>query len=263
MASDDVTSLRDTIIPKSDQLNADDLLAGPITVIITGVRRGSAEQPIDVMIAGRQPYKPCKSMRRALITAWGDDGRAWVGRAMTLYADPEVKFGGVKVGGIRVSHLSHIERDLHLSLTATKGKRAPHTIEQMPGFVAAMQGSAALQSWWKKLTAAQKAELKPILDGAWKPIAQGRDAPSKPADTSGAPEPENVATATPGAQPPTDMLGDALLTLAQLLARIEYCETPEQLESLIDLGVHLDAADRTRLAVRVDQAKRAMAGADA
>lgn len=188
MGIDDIGSLRDTITPKSDQLNADDLLAGPITVMITGVRRGSAEQPVDLLITGRQPYKPCKSMRRALIAAWGDDGRAWVGRCMTLYADPEVKFGGVKVGGIRISHLSHIDRDLHLSLTATKGKRVPHTIERMPGYVAASQGSKALQDWWKTLPAAQKADLKPILDAAWKPQAQAVDGAQQP-------EPEQQAPA--------------------------------------------------------------------
>lgn len=236
-ANDDVASLRDTIIPKSDQLNADDLLAGPVTVIITGVRRGSAEQPIDVMIAGRQPYKPCKSMRRALITAWGDDGRAWVGRCMTLYADPSVKFGGVQVGGIRISHLSHIERDLHLSLTATKGKRAPHTIEQMPGFVAAARGSAALQEWWKKLPPAQKAELKPILDAAWKPQAQEVDDRNK---------------AKPGH---ADKPAADKPTFAQLADRLEYAETHEQLDAIDAEAAHLPPQQRTEIGVKVDAAR--------
>jgi hypothetical protein len=101
---DDQEYMRTTIVPKSDQLNADDLLTGPITVTITGVRRGSVEQPVIVDIEGYEgrPYKPGKSMRRVLISAYGDEPKQWIGKQLTLYCDPEVKFGGVKVGGIRI-----------------------------------------------------------------------------------------------------------------------------------------------------------------
>lgn len=137
----DIANLSDTIIPKSDQLNAEQLLGGPITITITSVRRGNDDQPVILNYqddAGR-PYKPCKSMRKVLIFAWGDDGREWVGRSMTLFNNPEVKFGGVKVGGIRISHLSHIERDIALSLTATKGKKEPFVIKKLTGTPAAKQ----------------------------------------------------------------------------------------------------------------------------
>ena len=104
-----VASLKDTIVPKSDQLNAEQLLSGSMTITVTEVKRGSSdEQPVILHYQGDngRPYKPCKTMRKVLIFAWGDDGREWVGKTMTLYCDPEVKFGGVKVGGIRISHLS-------------------------------------------------------------------------------------------------------------------------------------------------------------
>lgn len=132
----DISNLRDTIIPKSDQLNAEQLLGREITVTITGVARGaSEEQPVTLHYAGDEgrPYKPCKSMRKVLIFAWGDDGHEWVGKSMTLYNDPDVKFGGVKVGGIRIRSLSHIERDLALSLTATRGKKENYVIKRMDG----------------------------------------------------------------------------------------------------------------------------------
>jgi hypothetical protein len=127
----DVSSLRDTIAPKSDRVNADDFMAGPETVTITAVKRGDPDTPVAVHIEGRKPYYPCKSMRRVLISAWGDNGADWVGKSMTLFTDPSVKFGGVAVGGIRISHLSHIERDLALSLTATRGKRTPYTVRKL------------------------------------------------------------------------------------------------------------------------------------
>ncbi|MFW0778595.1 MAG: hypothetical protein ACN2B6_12840, partial [Rickettsiales bacterium] len=76
-------------------------------------------------------YKPCKSMIRVMITAWGDNGADWVGKSMTLYCDPEVMFGGVKVGGIRISHVSHIESAIGMSLTATRGKRKPYRVDPL------------------------------------------------------------------------------------------------------------------------------------
>lgn len=132
--SNDVSDLRSTIIPKSDQLNAEQLLGGPMTVTVSDVRLGSDDQPVVIHYANDagRPYKPCKTMRKVLIFAWGEDGRKWVGRSMTLFNDQSVKFGGLEVGGIRISHMTDIARDVQVSLTATKGKKALHTIKWMP-----------------------------------------------------------------------------------------------------------------------------------
>lgn len=127
----DVSDLRSTIIPKSDQLNAEQLMAGDMTITVTDVRIGSDDQPVVIHYTGDdgRPFKPCKTCRKVLIFAWGEDGRKWVGKSMTLFNDPNVKFGGMSVGGIRISHLSDIQRELTVSLTATKGKKTPHTIK--------------------------------------------------------------------------------------------------------------------------------------
>lgn len=130
----DVTNLRPTIIPKSDQLNADQLVGGPVTVTVTEVRvTASDDQPVIIHYEGEngRPYKPCKTMRKVLIFAWGEDGTQWAGRSMTLYHEASVRFGGHEVGGIRISHLSHIDKDIQVSLTATKGKKALHTIRPL------------------------------------------------------------------------------------------------------------------------------------
>ncbi|MCA7900715.1 hypothetical protein LGM39_15150 [Burkholderia cepacia] len=126
----DITDLRGTIVPKSDQLNAEQLLAGDLTITVTDVRMGSEDQPVILHYENDEgrPFKPCKTMRKLLIFAWGEDGRNWTGKSMTLYNDQAVRFGGMVVGGIRISHLSHIEREISLSLTATKGKKALHTV---------------------------------------------------------------------------------------------------------------------------------------
>ena len=126
--------LTKTTAPKSDQLNADDLIGGPITITVTSVRiLGEADQPVGINFEGDngKPYKPGKSMRRILVHAWGGDGEKYVGRSMRLYCDPNVMFGGAKVGGIRISHLSHIERDLTVALTTTRAQRKPFTVKPL------------------------------------------------------------------------------------------------------------------------------------
>lgn len=127
----DISNLEDTIKPKSDQLNADDLLTSTLNVTITGVRRGTADQPIIIDIAGHMPYKPCKTMRRMLIMVWGENGKQWVGRSMTLYNDPSVKWAGVAIGGIRISHVSDIKEQQSFMLTATRGKKQQHIVKPL------------------------------------------------------------------------------------------------------------------------------------
>lgn len=150
-----------TIIPKSDQLNAEDLLTGPITITVMDVRQGSAEQPVAIMVADRQPYKPCKTMRKVLVALWGERAADWIGRRMTLYADPDVKWAGVAVGGIRISHLSHIEKAHVLMLSEAKGKRKPVTINPLAE-------ESVIDIWRKKLTGAPKPVMalsRKIKDG--------------------------------------------------------------------------------------------------
>ena len=126
--------LSHTIVPKSNQLNADDLLAGDITITVTDISASdSPDQPVSIHYNddNGRPYKPCKSMRRVLIQAWGANGKDWIGKSMTLYRDPAVKFGGSEVGGIRISHLSDIERDMSFMLTVTRAKRQAYSVKRL------------------------------------------------------------------------------------------------------------------------------------
>lgn len=149
-----------SIIPRSDQWNADDLISGPRTVTVASVSKGSAEQPVDYHLVETPDrcYRPSKSMRRVLVAAWGKESDSHVGRRITLYRDPKVRFGGSEVGGIKISHLSHIEQPLKLALTETRGKRAPHIVEPLPSFPArewraeadALTDVAALRALWNE-----------------------------------------------------------------------------------------------------------------
>ena len=125
--------LTESIAPKSDQLNADDLIAGPVTVTIAEVRKGSDEQPVDVILVefpGRA-YRPSKSMRRVMVMAWGAEAAAYAGRRLTLVRNPEITFGRDKVGGIEIAALSHIEKPLTVALTATRGRRKNFTVQPL------------------------------------------------------------------------------------------------------------------------------------
>lgn len=127
--------MRATITPKSDQMNADDLVGGPRTIVIRGVKAdpSSKEQPVSVYFEGddNKPYKPCKSMRRVMVHVWGPDASQYTGRSMTLYLDKEVSFGGMRVGGIRISHMSHMDKAETMALTATRASRKPFTVQPL------------------------------------------------------------------------------------------------------------------------------------
>lgn len=129
MNSDDVMK---AIEPKSDQLNADDLIGGPIDVTIKEVRRGNTEQPIVLVIdGGHKPYKPSKGMTRVIVRLLGKDPKGWVGHSLRLYNDPSVKWAGVAVGGIRISHMTGLDNAVELMLTVSRGKREGYRVEPL------------------------------------------------------------------------------------------------------------------------------------
>jgi hypothetical protein len=124
----DDNDLSSTIVAKSDQLNADDLIE-PITITITRVDKVNAkDQPVLIHSEGRQPFKPCLTMRRMLIACWGKYKDAWVGQSITVYCDPEVLWAGKAQGGIRVSHATGITEPVSKWLAVTRGRKAVFTI---------------------------------------------------------------------------------------------------------------------------------------
>lgn len=130
-----MTDIAKLIEPKSDQQNFDDYITGPKTVTISEVRLlESDQQPMHLHLVefpGR-PYKPNLSMRRVLLGIWGKEGLAgWAGRKLTLYGDPHVKFGKYEVGGIKISHLSHIDQPRTVNLTVTRGRKEPFTVQPL------------------------------------------------------------------------------------------------------------------------------------
>lgn len=128
-----MASLSESIKAKSDQLNADDLVGGAIVVRVERVNVTTGEQPVVVHISGGfRPWKPCKTERRVLVFAWGEEGDNYVGRTLELVRDENVTWAGAKVGGVRIQRMSHILRPVEVSLAVSKGKKAMRRIGILP-----------------------------------------------------------------------------------------------------------------------------------
>lgn len=125
--------ITETLAPKSDQMDAVDLLGGPMTFTIVEVTKGSSdEQPIQVKLAEfPRPWRPSKGMRRVLAACWTPHANEWAGRRLTLFCDLTVKFGGTEVGGIRISHMSDLTQPKKVPVLVTKGKSAMYTVQPL------------------------------------------------------------------------------------------------------------------------------------
>ena len=183
--------MSETIAPKSDQLDAVDLLGGDRTFTIERISRHNDEQPFNFHLAEfPRPWRPNLSMRRVLMTCWGPDAATYVGRRVTLYCDPDVQFGGAAVGGTRIRALSHIDKPKQVPLLVTRGKSKVYTVQPLkeaaqptPDYVAEAKAAADIAGWrevWQRakdaghLTDALKAKLTPIgeaLKTEPKPVA--------------------------------------------------------------------------------------------
>lgn len=162
-----MTDVTSALAPKSDQLNADDLLQ-PRTICIASVDvQSTPEQPITIRFDGDngRPWKPCKTAARCLASIWGTNSAQWIGLSCTIFNDPTVTWAGAAVGGVRVSHMEGIDKPRTLQLTKTRGKKGAVTIQpliladappppdptdaQNAAKAAASNGKAAFTEWWK------------------------------------------------------------------------------------------------------------------
>lgn len=163
--------LTETIAPTSDQLDAVDLLAGPRVFTITSVDKGSAEQPVNIHLAEfPRPWRPGKSMRRVLVSCWGPDASTYIGRHVRLYCDPNVTFGRDKVGGTRISHLSHIDGTKTVPLLITRGKSAMYTVEPL-------SERDILRAEWQTASPQRRAEIEARVKALDTNPPQGPGAP--------------------------------------------------------------------------------------
>ena len=120
--------------PRSDQLNYEDFLGGPRDFTIERIEDGSATAPYDIYFVGEpRAWRPPVTVLRMLQRAWDTDRRAdWVGRRVRLFGDDTVKIGPNRIGGVRVSHVSHIDEPVPVLLSEKRGSRKVHTVDPLP-----------------------------------------------------------------------------------------------------------------------------------
>jgi hypothetical protein len=151
--------LTESIQPRSDQINADDLIAGPITYTIREVVKGKAEQPFDfLLVETDRAYRPSKTSRRVIVAGWGAETKKYVGRRLTLYREPSIQFGGKTVGGIRVSHMSDLPdgKPVKVQAQTTRGRREEFIVQPLPD----LSPVDKLRAEWKHATTERKAEIE-------------------------------------------------------------------------------------------------------
>lgn len=124
--------ISETLAPRSEQMDACELTQPTIFTVARVTKGASEEQPVQVFFEEfPRPWRPSKSMRRVLAACWTPQSAQWSGRRIELFCDSSVKFGGIEVGGIRVSRISHIDGPKKIPLLITRGKSAMFVVEPL------------------------------------------------------------------------------------------------------------------------------------
>jgi hypothetical protein len=176
-----MSDITHTIAPNSDQIDAIDLHhSGPRTFTVERVVVNKSDQPVNIHLREiDRVYRPSKNMRRVLADAWGIDSAEWAEHALTLYCDPEVMFGRDKTGGVRISHVSHIDAAMNIPIIVSRGKSGMWTVKPLKDIpahtpteadVQASTDTETLRSWWKH------AHLQPAIKARVDELKAEKDA---------------------------------------------------------------------------------------
>ena len=169
---------------KSDQLNADDLIGENRTIKLTDVIITlNADQKINISFEGddNKPWRPSKTQGRIMKAIWGRNEKEWIGKRVTIFRNPGVRWGGQEVGGVFISHIEGIDKPTKLVLAESKSRKASITVLPLDDEIqvpeeeiditpqlqlardAAKKGTVAFKLWWKDTPECRDA-AKTIMD---------------------------------------------------------------------------------------------------
>ena len=164
--------MTESLEARSDQINAVDL-SEPRTYTIEKVTAGKATHPFDFHLVESpgKAYRPNLGMRRVIVAGWGPETSAYHGRRLTLFNEPTVIYAGAEIGGIRVSHMSHLDKPLKTSLAISQKKKVPYTVQPLPDAppaqreptteeIAACTDTDALKAMWKASGKERRAQIE-------------------------------------------------------------------------------------------------------
>lgn len=191
--------MRAAIAPRSNVMNAEDLLTGERTFTVTAAKVDmSKERPVSIWFAefpeGR-PFQPSVTVCRIFAKLWGEEESEYVGRKVTLYRDETVKWAGQPIGGIRVRAMSHIgKKPVQLALAESSKTRAQWTVLPLadeaptsPALTETEVRIASLRNEWKTATDERKAAIELEVAALTQPDA-ATDASADPTAEDAFPE---------------------------------------------------------------------------
>lgn len=154
--------ITEALAPTSDQLDAVELVEPRTFTIDTGSRIGQRDGKAvaEIRLVGfDRVWRPSKGMLDVLADLWGVQASAWVGHRVTLYNDRDVMLGREKVGGIRISHMSHIDGPQRPVIRASgRGRKQTWPVQPLtepaaappptPEQIAECTDETTLRNWW-------------------------------------------------------------------------------------------------------------------
>lgn len=212
MYKEALKDLSETIAPKSDRINVDQLIAGDMILNITEVEKVTEnDQPSFILYYeghNGRPFRPCLSMRRVIIAIWGKDGNNYVGKKLQIYNDPTVTYGKDVTGGVRISHMSDLPSDkdsAKVKVTVRRNKKEEFIIKRLnakPAIVKPVITESDITSAREQLSTAAPFGMQ-TLQKCWAGLsaeirtALGGSCPQEYKDIANAPPPvEDVPAAT-------------------------------------------------------------------
>lgn len=131
-------NIREFVTIKSDRLNYENFIMGAkeFTIAKLAKKTDQGKARLLIYFEGYEstPYWPSLGMIKCLSSpdGWGEVPFSdWIGRRMTLFGEPTVVYAGKEIGGIQISHISHIKAEYSTKITLRRGMRIDFTIEPL------------------------------------------------------------------------------------------------------------------------------------
>lgn len=131
-------NIREFVKIKSDRLNFEDFIMGSqdFTIAKLGRKVDQGNVRLLMIFEGREatPYWVPKGMVKCLSNpeGWGEsEFSEWIGRKVRLFGEPTVVYAGKELGGVRISHISHIPQAYSTKITERRGVRIDYVISPL------------------------------------------------------------------------------------------------------------------------------------
>lgn len=166
----DEMNIREFVKIKGDRLNFEDFIMGSqdFTIVKLGRKVDGGQPRLLMFFEGREetPYWVSKGMVKCLSNpeGWGNsEFSEWVGRKVRLFGEPSVMYAGKELGGVRISHISHISQPYSTKITERRGVRIDYAISPLNDSLYPVEKFEANLGAWLSAIAAGKATAQQII----------------------------------------------------------------------------------------------------